>query len=253
MALYINCRHMSTQISNKVYNFIRQKLLSSELSPGDRISEFAIAKELKISRSPIREAISRLVSDGFVEKFPGLGAFVAMPDRREIEEYFVLREMLECYTVSQAAKIANDDELSELKRTCDVIHDAAVEIKAIGETNQELARKIIEADREFHILIMKITGNRPIIKIVENFRVLTLIFGLYSERQLDFEQVNMIWQEHTKIYEALKARDVQEAQKWMKLQIERSRNLALTRFDELMPNNNVVRYRDKFINCYRNV
>ena len=60
---------------------------------------FRLAKELKVSRSPIREALSKLVSDGLLVKYDGLGTFVKIPTRQEIEELFEIRELLETHAV----------------------------------------------------------------------------------------------------------------------------------------------------------
>jgi DNA-binding GntR family transcriptional regulator len=224
---------MSTIISNQVYNFIRERLFSGTLRPGDRISEFGIAKELNISRSPIREAISQLTSDGLVEKYPGFGTFVRVPDRRQIEELFVLREMLECYAVRQAAQHAGRQQIDALRGYCDDIRLAAKAIQRQGTADEQVTRQIIDADLAFHMLIMDIAGNRQILRIIENCRILTSIFNLYSSTQLGLKEAAHIWRQHRAIQRALENRDAESADCWIKKQIQLSRNMALASLDAL--------------------
>lgn len=223
---------MSTTISSKVYDFIRGKFLSGQLSPGARISEFAIAKELKVSRSPIREAISQLVSDGLVEKYHGFGAFVKVPDRRDIEELFVLREMLECYAVTEAARHISPCQVDRLSRYCDEILSIAKKIQL--EPDADLTEKIVQADMGFHLLIMEYADNRQILKIIENCRILTTIFSMYNYKQLGLKEVADIWREHFRIKQAISRHDAETACEWMKKQIQRSRRLVLSNYENLL-------------------
>ncbi|HNX27539.1 MAG TPA: GntR family transcriptional regulator, partial [Phycisphaerae bacterium] len=107
---------MSTEISNSAYGYIRSRLLSGRYAPGVRVSEFSVAKELGISRSPVREAISHLISEGLLQKLPGYGAYVKIPDRREIEELMVVRELMEEYVVTKAASWSDPNQIEELQK-----------------------------------------------------------------------------------------------------------------------------------------
>lgn len=219
---------MSTDISKHVYEFLREKLLAGQYLPGTRISEFAIAKELGISRSPIREAISKLISDGLVEKHSGIGAFVKVPDIREIKEIFVLREMLECYAVKEVINKINLEQIKKLQLCCDEIYAVARKLRSEDDQKKDSLKTVIDADLAFHMLILTIVDNQQILKIIKNYRILTSIFSLYFDKQFDLGQVANIWHEHTKILQAIKKQDPQKAYYWIKKQIRRSQHLAIS-------------------------
>ena len=224
---------MSTVISKQVYEFLREKLLAGQYLPGTRISEFAIAKELRISRSPIREAISKLISDGLIEKHPGIGVFVKVPDLREIKEVFVLREMLECHAVEEVINKIKLEQINKLQSYCNEIHSAANKLRSKDGPKDDLLKTVIDADLAFHMLILKVADNQQILKIIENYRILTSIFSLYFDKQFDLREVANIWREHTKILQAIKKQDSQKACYWIKKQIHRSQHLAIAGYEHL--------------------
>src|SRR5688572_29324313 len=76
---YAGRRYMFTYVNIKAYDSIRKRIVAGHLRPGDRVSEYAEAKALGVSRGPVREAVRQLVSEGLVEKLPGIGSFVRGP------------------------------------------------------------------------------------------------------------------------------------------------------------------------------
>src|SRR5690242_601727 len=92
------------QLEQRAYDMLRDKIFTGTLRPGARLSEYAEAKALGTSRGPVREAVSRLASEGLVEKIPGVGAFVRAPaDADELREVYQFREALECAAAELAA------------------------------------------------------------------------------------------------------------------------------------------------------
>ena len=96
---------MGENLSQKAYWHIHDKLSAGTLKPGFRLSNRAVAKEVGISFTPVREALNRLVSEGLLEYRAGLGVFVPECSRREIEELYEVREMLECAAVDGAGPV----------------------------------------------------------------------------------------------------------------------------------------------------
>src|SRR5689334_16539733 len=95
---------MSTYVNRSAYDAMREQIVSGELKPGERLSEYAQAKRMGVSRGPIREAVSQLVSEGLVEKFPGIGAFVKAADPQEVAAIFGFREALESFAAAEACE-----------------------------------------------------------------------------------------------------------------------------------------------------
>src|SRR5580704_7630282 len=110
---------MPPTLKQHAYKLIRKRLLSGSLPPGGRLSDDALAKELGISRSPVREAISQLTSEGLVEYRPRSGAYVRVPEPRELAEWYETRIALEGFAVMRAAERITEPQLSELAQLSD--------------------------------------------------------------------------------------------------------------------------------------
>jgi DNA-binding GntR family transcriptional regulator len=81
-------------IQEKAYSYLRKKILSGELAPGEALSEVSIARELGNSRGPLREAVRRLRAEGLLRQAPTGGSMVVEFSRREVAELYELREAL---------------------------------------------------------------------------------------------------------------------------------------------------------------
>ena len=98
-----------------VYHEIKQRLINNTIKPGERIWEEEIAAELEVSRTPVREAINRLIAEEFVENRPRKGIFAAEISKEELRKMLDIRLALEVLSVSQCCKLINDEEMDELK------------------------------------------------------------------------------------------------------------------------------------------
>ncbi|MEM7603659.1 MAG: GntR family transcriptional regulator, partial [Verrucomicrobiota bacterium] len=117
-------------LSEKAYQHIRSRVFTGELAPGDRLVNRTLADELGTSFIPVREAISRLASEGLVKQVAGAGAFVRSFDRQEVSEIYDVRELIEPFAAAQAARFITDHELAELQT---LLKDW----EELGETIQE--------------------------------------------------------------------------------------------------------------------
>src|ERR1700757_1122654 len=88
---------------DRAYTYIQRKIASGELKPDAPISEVPLAKELNMSRTPVREALNQLVTEGLLEQIPNRGTLVVQLKRRGIVEFFELREALEVYSARRVA------------------------------------------------------------------------------------------------------------------------------------------------------
>ena len=101
------------------YDRIREMLGRGKFPPGVRVSTQELAKQLGISRTPVREALSQLASQGLVREMPGFGVYVQLPVRQELEELYGMREILESYATSMAVKYISDGELAQMSFCCE--------------------------------------------------------------------------------------------------------------------------------------
>lgn len=100
--------------ADRVYQIIKKRILDGEYPAGSYVREATIGQELALSRTPIREALRRLVSDGWVEAIPHHGARVVAWTQRDVEEVFELRVLLEPQVVRRAAPRIGDERLATL-------------------------------------------------------------------------------------------------------------------------------------------
>ena len=105
--------------SDSAYETLRSRILTGELTEGERLVEQSLAEEFCISRTPVREAIRRLVHEGFVEKGSGYSTRVARFPIDELAQIFEIRRRLECYAASRAALLASDEDISKLRALSD--------------------------------------------------------------------------------------------------------------------------------------
>src|SRR5262245_54391507 len=111
-------------LKESVYESLRRMIQVGELMPGSRLTEIDLALKLKVSRTPLREALNRLERDGLVTNKPRHGYFVTVFDLKTLEDAFEVRELLDAHAAVLAAeKISQPekDELRSLVRQCDEI------------------------------------------------------------------------------------------------------------------------------------
>lgn len=178
---------------------IRELIIEGDLRPGERLIETDLAEQLRVSRGPIREALQMLTRDGWVDQAPRRGTYVHVPTRKEVDDFFAIRRLLEGYAAASAAtRGATDDELDFLRRTLDEAKQAIAD----GDS-----RRITEINGVFHSSITHIAGNE----------VLTSMTRWLSSRNRWFFSplVKVIsdraWHEHHAILDAITDRDVERA------------------------------------------
>lgn len=142
-------------LTHKAYQKIKSQILSGNFHLGTHLSESKLASMLKMGRSPIREAVQRLRHEGFVKVVPRKGIFLEAFSSSEIEQIYEMAEALEGLAVKLATERASQDEIQELKTTVERMKTA------LAEDNKEAW---MEADSEFHRLVLKFAGNKYITK-----------------------------------------------------------------------------------------
>jgi DNA-binding GntR family transcriptional regulator len=139
---------------------IRQAILSGELEAGSQLREAHIAEEMGISRSPVREALSRLEEEGLVEKVPFKGAFVASVSPETIAEIAGIRTQLEPYAVSLTLARLTDADRKSLRRILDEFQRAAAGHDPVAEIERHLA---------FHRFFYDHSGNKTLRSLWEDW------------------------------------------------------------------------------------
>lgn len=194
-----------------VYEKLRQGIIKGTLKPGQKLVMAALAKKFKTSETPIREAIRRLESDGYVTFTPHSGAMVTEINRQELSEIYVIRITLEALATRLAVPYISQDDLRWLKKKND-------EMKAVVEKNQyeQLAR----LNKAFHLRIYKAAPSPRLYRMISDlwdaFERWPSVFTFIPDRAA------AAIREHDQIIEALETADIDRADDLVKEQKKKS-------------------------------
>lgn len=219
-------------LREQAYDHILRRLTSGELAAGSLISEPSLAKELNMSRTPVREAIRQLALEGFVEQVPRYGTIVRVPDRRELAELFDIREAMESYAVAKAAQCITAADLDLLRRLCREMRAIADELghSGMAALDEPRLRRFLAVDMAFHMVLLRASGNRRMMKSVAGWRVFMRIFS-YRRQAHDLRVVTGAHHYHRRILEAVERHDSDAAHALMSEHIRVSKEEALQCFD----------------------
>ncbi len=135
-----------------VYQWLREQMRSGGFSPGDRLREVELAVRLGVSRTPIREAIRRLASDGLVEGAPSRGVMFIRLDKQQVREIYSLRTVLEGAAARLAAQHASEGEIALMRELIGSIEDVGNSPEAHGRNNRILHQAICEAAHNRYLM-----------------------------------------------------------------------------------------------------
>lgn len=210
-----------TRLGDEVYNAIYAQLMSREIVPGGRISVDRLVRELGVSQTPIREALSRLEAQGLVVKAHLIGYSAAnQMDMTRLEQLYELRLLLEPHVTGRAAVAMSDTVHGVLIRL------AADMQKAEAEPVAEAYGRFAQLDGEFHDLIAHAGGNELIQETLANLHTHVHLFRLFYHARVTRDAIA----EHQSIIATLVARDATAAEAAMRVHIERSRERFMKAF-----------------------
>jgi len=208
------------KVSEAAYEIVREKLVSKEFAPGQRLNLEAIEKQLGISRTPLKEALTRLEMEGLITIVPRSGTYVTDPGREEIAESFDVRRVLEVYGVELAVQRASDEDIRKLRA---IVQELGA--LAAAEDRDAIYPRYLSLDHQFHRQLVALAGNQCLCQAHDRENVhaqMSRIRYRHSERELDVAQ-----EEHERIMVALEARDVETAKAEMDAHLRRAKRSLL--------------------------
>jgi DNA-binding GntR family transcriptional regulator len=196
-------------LRERVYEVLRDDILSGHLGPGAELSEVALAERLGVSRGPIREALSLLCAQGLVTMQPRRGAYVSVLTRQEFVEAYQVREALEALAARLASARLQDEDIAALEALHEemrrAVRDRAVE-------------RFFDANLRFHLSLVALSGNG---RLIEMHDQLVQRMGRYMARSLSLRgNIERSLSEHEAIIEALRDRDATRAATAVSLHIQ---------------------------------
>ena len=218
----------------RAYEYIQSKIMDGELPAGSAVSDFVIARECGFSRTPVREAISQLATEGFLEQMPNRGAIVVQPRRTDITDLFELREALEVYAIRKTAHggLSKGDS-ARIAQVIDLPLRLIEELRASGHSALDASqmRRFIAADLAFHTVLLHSAGNLRILKVVKDTRLLIHIFAIRHAGHTA-KELTAIHRQHTGILKEVTRGCAEKAALTLSEHIQKSMQERLDAFDE---------------------
>jgi DNA-binding GntR family transcriptional regulator len=196
-------------LNQKVYRVLKESIIKGFLEPGTKLLENKIAEKMQVSRTPVREAMQKLVAEGFVKTTPNQTMVVTEVSPEDVKEVLQIRGVLEGLAARIAAKKINKQEIDEL--------ESVVTQMSLHITRENLS-SYCKVDDEFHDLILNICGNKWIIQIRDNLGSFIYRFRLKSLCVAG--RLKCCFEEHRKIMESLKKHNSEEADRLSQIHME---------------------------------
>ena len=204
-------------LTEQVYETLRDDILSARLKPNSSLQEVAIAKELGVSRGPVREAFQKLAADGLINLLPHRGAFVTSLTWEEFIEAYQIREALEVLGVRLAADKLTEVDFSSLRN----LHEQMKLFAAAEDVD-----KFFDANERFHTEIINRSGNH---KLIEIYYPLKDQMRRYRMRSLTLRGgMTRSCEEHEAILQALQAGEGEKASHLMGKHIQIPKQLLMS-------------------------
>ena len=183
-------------VEHKVYQLIKNAVLSRQIAPGNQLFESAIATKVNASRTPIRSAITKLEAEGLVKVIPNKGAFIVQPTIEEMVQAFEMRKVLEEMAIKEGYSTLLKTHLDQLKS-----HTA--QMRRAFEAGDMLVYH--EQNKAFHLVMANASGNLYLIdfldKILNQITIFMILYDVFNEN----DESDLL--EHHHIIELIERKD----------------------------------------------
>lgn len=186
-----------TFMKDEVYNMLRLRIVTGELEPGTKLRDLDLSEELGISRTPIREALLMLESDGLVVTKANRWTLVAPIDIKEAENIYSIVWSLECLAMEQAFPNISPKDIKELEELNENFNESI---------EKEEIYPVLQADNEFHNKIIQLSNNLDLPKLLSSLKVRVQRIEIHYFSQMDTKYSSYI--EHQQIIKGIKNGDL---------------------------------------------
>lgn len=214
-------RPIANTIKQQVYQIIKEQICSGHYRPGEWLQENELANIMKVSRSPVREALRKLAGDGLVVDVPNKGVFVKEFTPKDMEDIFDLRLMLESYAIQKSPLNLTDEKRN-------LLSDCMLQLKQAYEANN--LPLYIDIDTDLHNAIIGLSGNALVESTYEKVHSMIKQFRIYSltGKQRFDESIK----EHADIVNLILAGDVMQADRICRTHLELAKEKILEHMSE---------------------
>lgn len=195
-------------MGNEVYEILKERILYNQLKPGERLIETKIAKELDVSRTPVREALKQLEQEELVTYYPRRGSIVSEVSVRDGMDLYDIREYLEVLAVQDICVRSSNEEIEEM-----------------GLVIEEMDRKYEEKDYEALEKLM-FDWTFGILNYIPNEHLSNFLGQIYQKLQRigklslnNEKEIILAYEETKRLYRAIKLKDIEESKKLAKIHV----------------------------------
>lgn len=201
-------------IGERVYRALREQVIAFEIRPGEKVNEITLAKRLGVSRTPVREALFRLCTEGFLTSSSNQGFFRKVLDVKEVFDLYEFRQKLEAASLRLAGERATTEQIAQIEQFLEGTSD---------EDPGRTTLAMVMLDEQFHEKVMALSGNSEMLYTLRNINV-----RIRYVRWIDMEAPR--WcntqRRHREIIDKLRERDIEASVQLMSNHIAR-------RFDQI--------------------
>lgn len=202
---------MHTRLGNSISNMsrtqreviaesLREEIIKGSIAPQKRLQEEELAQRFQTSRTPVREALRQLESEGFIAIRPRRGAVVQQVVSKDIEEFYEIKSVLEGYAARKAATLLKADEINRMERLNNKIEQLRNEGDLLG---------MVEAHNRFHEVFIQACGNERLASLIKN------LVSEYKRYRISLSHTDAIMEsiaQHREIIAAFRAKDASLAE-----------------------------------------
>jgi DNA-binding GntR family transcriptional regulator len=205
-------------MKDRAYERIKAKLLNNDFPPGSFLSERVLAQQLGMSKTPVKAALERLESEGFIAVSPQQGIIVRELSVREIADQYEIRLALESFALRTVAGRLTPDQADRVRANL----ESQSRLKGLADVP-----RMVELDAAFHALFVEVLGNAEILRVIGQLRermqrVVTQVFRLCPSR------IETSYVEHVAIADAVIAGKGEKAAELLTRHLERGKLMILS-------------------------
>lgn len=204
-----------SSLAKEVTDVLRDRIIGGEYAMGEKLIENKIAEELKVSRTPVRDAFKQLAKEQLVEYIPNKGCFAKGFTHKDMADIYAVRMAVERLAITWAIENACDEKLAELGQQLELMS---------FYTESNSYEKLLEANEQFHNMIYQMTGSRFIVQILKTYQ--NYVHTARKSTLKKEENLPLIFKEHENIYKAIAARDVEAAADAVELHMQNTARRA---------------------------
>lgn len=211
-----------SSLAEEVTEILRTRIITGEYEMGEKLIENKIANELKVSRTPVRDAFKQLTKEGLINYIPNKGCFAKGFTQKDMADVYAVRKAVEELAITRAVENATDENISTLKDQLDLMS---------FYTQHGFYEKLLQANEDFHNMIYQMTSSRFIVQVLRAYQDYV---HLARKTTLSKEEnLPEIYEEHVRIFEAIRDRDIERAKAEAASHLDGSARRAMERWKEM--------------------